>query len=44
MARKKRETPGLNSSSTADMAFILLILFLISMNKTKNEAANYMLY
>ena len=30
MARKKRETPGLNSSSTADMAFILLIFFLIT--------------
>ena len=30
MARKKRETPGINSSSTADMAFILLIFFLIT--------------
>ena len=30
MARKKRETPGINSSSTADMAFILLIYFLIT--------------
>ena len=30
MARKKRETPGINSSSTADMAFILLIFFLVT--------------
>ncbi len=30
MGRKKRETPGLNSSSTADMAFILLIFFLVT--------------
>lgn len=30
MAKKKREVPGLNSSSTADIAFILLIFFLIT--------------
>ena len=30
MVRKKRETPGINSSSTADMAFILLIFFLVT--------------
>lgn len=30
MARKKRKVPGVNSSSTADMAFILLIFFLIT--------------
>ncbi|MDO4948679.1 MAG: biopolymer transporter ExbD [Bacteroidales bacterium] len=30
MARKKRKVPGINSSSTADIAFILLIFFLIT--------------
>ena len=30
MARKKRGVPGINSSSTADIAFILLIFFLIT--------------
>ncbi len=30
MARKKRDVPGINSSSTADIAFILLIFFLIT--------------
>lgn len=30
MARKKRNVPGINSSSTADIAFILLIFFLIT--------------
>ncbi len=30
MARKKRKVPQTNSSSTADMAFILLIFFLIT--------------
>mgnify|MGYP000251419944 CR=1 FL=1 len=30
MARKKRSVPGINSSSTADIAFILLIFFLIT--------------
>lgn len=30
MARKKRSTPEINSSSTADMAFLLLIFFLIT--------------
>ena len=30
MARKKREVPGINSSSTADIAFMLLIFFLIT--------------
>ena len=28
MARKKRSMPGINSSSTADIAFMLLIFFL----------------
>lgn len=30
MARKKRKVPGINSSSTADIAFMLLIFFLIT--------------
>lgn len=30
MARKKRAVPGINSSSTADIAFMLLIFFLIT--------------
>ena len=30
MAKKKRSVPGINSSSTADIAFILLIFFLIT--------------
>ena len=30
MARKKRGVPGINSSSTADIAFMLLIFFLIT--------------
>lgn len=30
MARKKRKVPGINGSSTADIAFILLIFFLIT--------------
>ena len=30
MARKKRDVPGINSSSTADIAFMLLIFFLIT--------------
>ncbi len=30
MARKKRSLPGINSSSTADIAFMLLIFFLIT--------------
>lgn len=30
MARKKRSVPGINSSSTADIAFMLLIFFLIT--------------
>lgn len=30
MARKKRKTPGLNGSSSADIAFMLLIFFLIT--------------
>ena len=30
MARKKRDVPEINSSSTADMAFLLLIFFLIT--------------
>lgn len=30
MAKKKRSTPEINSSSTADMAFLLLIFFLIT--------------
>lgn len=30
MAKKKREVPGINSSSTADIAFMLLIFFLIT--------------
>ena len=29
MAKKKRSVPGINSSSTADIAFMLLIFFLI---------------
>ena len=30
MARKKKKVPGLNSSSTADISFILLIFFLVT--------------
>jgi biopolymer transport protein ExbD len=30
MARKKRKTPGINGSSSADIAFMLLIFFLIT--------------
>ncbi len=30
MAKKKRAVPGINSSSTADIAFMLLIFFLIT--------------
>ena len=30
MARKKRDVPEINSSSTADMAFILLLFFLLT--------------
>ena len=30
MGRKKRNIPGINASSTADMAFILLIFFLVT--------------
>lgn len=30
MAKKKRKTPGLNGSSSADIAFMLLIFFLIT--------------
>lgn len=30
MARKKRSTPGINGSSSADIAFMLLIFFLIT--------------
>lgn len=30
MAKKKRKVPGLNSSSTADISFILLIFFLVT--------------
>lgn len=30
MAKKKREVPEINSSSTADMAFILLLFFLLT--------------
>ena len=30
MAKKKKKVPGLNSSSTADISFILLIFFLIT--------------
>lgn len=30
MARKKRKTPGLNGTSSADIAFMLLIFFLIT--------------
>lgn len=30
MARKKRDVPGINSSSTADIAFMLLIFFLVT--------------
>ena len=30
MARKKKSVPGINSSSTADIAFMLLIFFLIT--------------
>ena len=30
MARKKRTVPEVNSSSTADMAFILLLFFLLT--------------
>lgn len=30
MAKRKRSTPEINSSSTADMAFLLLIFFLIT--------------
>ena len=30
MAKKKRSVPGINSSSTADIAFMLLIFFLIT--------------
>ena len=29
-ARKKRETPGLNTTSTADISFMLLIFFLVT--------------
>ena len=40
MARKKRGMPGINSSSTADIAFMLLIFFLTttSMNTDKGLA------
>ena len=40
MARKKRSMPGINSSSTADIAFMLLIFFLTttSMNTDKGLA------
>ena len=30
MGKKKREVPELNSSSTADISFILLIFFLVT--------------
>lgn len=30
MARKKRKTPGINGSSSADIAFMLLIFFLVT--------------
>ena len=30
MAKKKRKMPGLNTSSTADISFMLLIFFLVT--------------
>ena len=40
MAKKKREVPEINSSSTADIAFLLLIFFLIT-NTSKNQRSCY---
>ena len=39
MARKKRGVPGINSSSTADIAFMLLIFFLITTSMTDRGLA-----
>ena len=37
MARKKRKVPEINSSSTADIAFLLLIFFLVTTTMVANK-------
>ena len=43
MARKKREVPEVNSSSTADIAFLLLIFFMITSTVVSPNAIKVLL-
>ena len=44
MAKKKREVPEINSSSTADIAFLLLIFFLITTSMDTDRGLACLLY
>ena len=43
MAKKKKKVPALNSSSTADISFILLIFFLVTTSMDTDSGLSRML-